>query len=106
MKRALLIGIVALTLMCGGVAAIVATITGGQQAVRVLTLPIPGTRGLIIITTPCAANKSGSIGLWTTRQPITRLHVVPLRTWTERRDALGSGVVNRLVVRATTFQRC
>ena len=84
----------------------VAALTNNQNAVRVITIPTPGGRGLMVITTPCSANKSGSVALWTARQSLRGVQVIPLYSWMERRALLGSGMVNRLLLRITTFQRC
>jgi len=102
----LVLGLLALTLNCTAPVLAMAGLTAGQQAVRVLTIPIPGGRGLLLITTPCGPSRAGSVGLWTARYEITGVHVIPLRSWVDRREFLGSGIINRLVLRVSTMQQC
>jgi hypothetical protein len=106
MKRLLLIALLALAPVCAAPLFAVAAFTGDQQAVRVLTIPTPDGRGLLLITTPCGPTKAGSVGLWTARYQVRGFHIIPLRSWAERREFLGGGIVNRLVLRVATFRRC
>ena len=106
MKRAILISLFVASLLCCAPLLAALALTQGQQTVRVLTVPVPGGRGLLLITTPCSDTRAGSIGLWTARYNVGGVHVIPLRSWAERREFFGNGILNRLVMRVATMRRC
>lgn len=62
-----------------------------EEPVRVLVVPLPGERELLLITTPCNHFRMGSASVWIASYRGNELRMLKLSTWPERQAVLGSG---------------
>ena len=105
LTAATLVLILLLLLGAGPLAAHLVTRRAGAP-VRVVVLPLPGERELLIVATPSNPFRYGSASVWLASYRGNSVRILHLHTWPERQAVLGSGWLRTRLMGMPTAPPC